>query len=156
MLKITIITVGNKMPNWIVEGCHEYAKRLTENTQLKLIEIPMISRTKSTHIEKAMERESLLMKAAIPNNARLIGMVINGETFSSEGLAQKIEKIQQTHSHLCFLIGGPEGMAPELISACDEKWSLSKLTLPHPLARIVLIEALYRGISILKNHPYHK
>lgn len=156
MLKITLITLGNKMPDWVAQASNEYAKRFNDGIGLKIIEIPLIRRTKSSDLPRIMEKETMLIKEALPNNARIIAMAIEGKTFSSEDLAVKISQIQQVSSHLCFIIGGPEGLSDELLKSCDEQWSLSKLTLPHPLARIILLEALYRAWSILNNHPYHK
>lgn len=107
-------------------------------------------------LSRMMEKEMKLMRDAIPPNAHVITLDRLGESFSSETLAEKISRLQHTHSHLCFLIGGPEGLSPKLITHSQERWSLSMLTLPHPLVRIVLIEALYRAWSILHHHPYHK
>lgn len=156
MLKITIITLGNKMPGWVNEGSNEYAKRLNDGVQLKIIEIPLIRRSKSSDLSRILERESAFIRDALPNNARIIALEIEGKTFSSEELALKISQLQQTSSHLCFIIGGPEGLSQEILKLCDERWSLSKLTLPHPLVRIILLETLYRAWSIINNHPYHK
>jgi 23S rRNA (pseudouridine1915-N3)-methyltransferase len=156
MLKITVIAVGNKMPDWVVVGSSDYAKRFNDGIQLKLIEIPLTRRSKSTDLVRIMEKEALLIKEAIPNGARIIALDIGGKTFSSEELAVKITQLQQISSHFCFLIGGPEGFAKETLALCDERWSLSKLTLPHPLVRIILLETLYRAWSIINNHPYHK
>ncbi|PWY56029.1 23S rRNA (pseudouridine(1915)-N(3))-methyltransferase RlmH [Legionella qingyii] len=156
MLKITIITLGNKMPDWVTQGSNEYAKRLNDGVQLKIIEIPLIRRSKSSDLSRILEKESALIKEALPNNARIIALEIEGKAFSSEELAIKISQLQQTSSHLCFIIGGPEGLTQEILKLCDERWSLSKLTLPHPLVRIILLETLYRAWSIINNHPYHK
>ncbi|TAL61305.1 MAG: 23S rRNA (pseudouridine(1915)-N(3))-methyltransferase RlmH [Legionella sp.] len=156
MLKITIITLGNKMPDWVVQGSQDYAKRFTDGIQLKLVEIPLLRRSKSSDLPRIMEKEATLIKEAIPQGARLIALAINGKTFSSEELAAKIDQLQQISSHFCFIIGGPEGLATETLQLCDEQWSLSKLTLPHPLVRIVLLETLYRAWCIIHNHPYHK
>ncbi len=156
MLKITVITLGNKMPDWVNQGTHDYAKRFNDGIQLKLIEIPLIRRSKSSDLTRIMEKEASLIKEALPTGARLIALEIGGKSYSSEELALKITQLQQTASHLCFLIGGPEGLSQETLKLCNESWSLSKLTLPHPLVRIVLLETLYRAWSIINNHPYHK
>jgi 23S rRNA (pseudouridine1915-N3)-methyltransferase len=156
MQKITLITLGNKMPDWVDQAVQEFSKRLQESALFHLIEIPLLRRGKSTDLSRIQEKELQLMKSAIPNGCRLIALDVCGETFTSEQLALKLEKIQHHSCHLCFLIGGPEGMLPELLNQCDERWSLSKLTLPHALARIVLIEAIYRAYSIIHHHPYHK
>ena len=156
MLKLTLITLGNKMPFWVNQGAQEYIKRLQDNVLLKIIEIPLLRRGKLPDIARIMEKEMHLMQAAVPQGSRVIALDITGESFTSEQLAGKLERLQHINSHLCFLVGGPEGLSPELVARCDERWSLSKLTLPHPLVRIVFLEALYRACSILNNHPYHK
>ncbi len=156
MLKVTVITLGNKMPAWVVQGSQEYAKRLNDGIQLKIIEIPLIRRSKSSDLSKILEKESVLIQEALPHNSRIIALDIEGKSFSSEELAIKISQLQHTDSHLCFLIGGPEGLSQETLNRCDERWSLSKLTLPHPLVRIILLETLYRAWSIIHHHPYHK
>jgi 23S rRNA (pseudouridine1915-N3)-methyltransferase len=156
MLKITLITIGNKMPAWVDQAVKEYSKRLQDGISVTIVEIPLMRRGKSSDITRIMEKEMSMMRAAIPNNARLIALDITGESFTSERLAEKIARLQQVASHLCFLIGGPEGLSAELITQSDERWSLSMLTLPHTLVRVTLLEALYRAWSILQNHPYHK
>lgn len=156
MLKITVIAVGNKMPSWVMEGSNDYVKRFNDGIQLKLIEIPLIRRSKTSDLARIMEKEAALIQEAIPSGSRLIALDIEGKSFSSEGLALKINQLQQINSHFCLLIGGPEGLSKETLHRCDERWSLSKLTLPHPLVRIMLLETLYRAWSIINNHPYHK
>lgn len=156
MLKITIIAIGNKMPAWVEQAVQEFIKRLQENVNVAIVEIPLLRRGKSTDLSRLMEKEMHLMRNAIPQGARLIALDLKGESFTSEQFALKLERLQQINSHLCFLIGGPEGLSPALLDASDERWSLSKLTLPHTLVRIVLVEAIYRAWSIINHHPYHK
>jgi len=156
MLKITLVTMGHKMPVWVQLATKEYSKRLKDSVALTMIEIPLIKRNKSQDLSRILEKETTLMRDAIPENARLIALCIEGESFSSEQLANKIAQLQQISSHLCFLIGGPEGLSSDLIKRAAERWSLSKLTLPHTLVRVTLLETLYRAYSILNNHPYHK
>ena len=148
--------MGNKMPAWVDDAIKDYAKRLKDGVALTITEIPLIRRGKSTDITRIMDKEMSMMRDAIPSNARIIALEATGEAFSSEQLAVKIERLQQISSHLCFLIGGPEGLSPALVACSDERWSLSMLTLPHTLVRVTLLEALYRAWSILHNHPYHK
>lgn len=155
-MKITVITLGHKMPGWVDEAVREFSKRLQESATLQLIEIPLLKRGKSSDLSRILEKELAFIQTAIPSGSRLIALDLTGESFTSEQLALKIERLQTIASHLCFVIGGPEGLAPELLTRCDERWSLSKLTLPHTLARIVLLETLYRAYSILNHHPYHK
>lgn len=156
MQKITLITLGNKMPRWVSDAVNEFSKRITESATLQLVEIPLFKRGKSTDLSRILEKEIQLMQAAIPASSRRIALDVSGESFTSEQLAIKIERLQQIAHHLCFLIGGPEGLSAELLASCDERWSLSQLTLPHTLARIVLLEALYRAYTIIHHHPYHR
>lgn len=156
MFKITLIACGNKMPSWVSSAVAEFSKRLQDYVSFTLIEIPLAKRGKSSDLTRILEKEAVLISAAIPSNARIIALEINGDSFTSEKLALKLEQLQQITSHLCFLIGGPEGLIPSIIARSNERWSLSQLTLPHPLVRIVLLEALYRAYSIIHNHPYHK
>ncbi len=144
------------MPDWVTLAVHEYTKRLKDTTSLSIIEIPLLKRGKSSDLARILDKEMATMSMNIPNGAHLIALEVGGESFTSEQLAKKIAQLQQVTSHLCFLIGGPEGLAPALITQCQERWSLSKLTLPHTLVRVTLLEALYRAWSILQNHPYHK
>lgn len=156
MFKITLITVGSKMPRWVDEACSDFLKRLKDGISVNVIEIPMIKRSKTTDLSRVQEKEKQAIESAIPSHSRLIALAIDGKQFHSEELAKHIEKVQQINSHLCFIIGGPEGLSDALLSRCDEKWSLSKLTLPHTIARVVFLESIYRAWSILNNHPYHK
>ncbi|STX28990.1 rRNA large subunit methyltransferase [Legionella beliardensis] len=144
------------MPAWVEQGVNEYTKRLKDYIKFNLIEIPLIKRAKTSDLKRILEKEALLINASIPDGARVIALTIDGETFSSEKLATKFEALQQMVSHVCFIIGGPEGLSELTLSQCQERWSLSALTLPHPLVRVVLIEAIYRAWSIIHNHPYHK
>ena len=144
------------MPHWVSEGFEEYSKRLHDGIQVQLIEIPLLTRSKSSDMNRILEKETSLIIHAIPSGSHLIALDVEGKAYTSEGLADKIAKLQHITSHICLVIGGPEGLSKELLSRCDETWSLSKLTLPHPLVRIVLIETLYRAWTIIKKHPYHK
>ena len=144
------------MPSWVETAVNEYAKRLKEYVNLSIIEVPLLKRSKSSDLTRILEKESAMVINAIPNGSRVIALEIEGETFSSEKLAKKFELLQQVNSNLCFLIGGPEGLTAETRAHCVERWSLSSLTLPHPMVRIILLEAIYRAWSIINNHPYHK
>lgn len=155
-MKITLITMGNKMPDWVTSAVQEYCKRLKDLVTLTLVEIPLIKRGKSTDLSRVLNKEMLLMQAVIPEHAYLIAMDSKGESFTSEQLATKLTHLQLITPHICFLIGGPEGLASELVAISQEKWSLSSLTLPHTLARITLLETVYRAYTIINNHPYHK
>ena len=156
MLKITLIAMGNKMPSWVVEGVDVFSKRLQESTSITIHEIPLLKRGKASDLSRILEKEMRLMDAAIPHGSRIIALDRTGEMVSSEQLAAKLEHLQVHSNHLCFLIGGPEGLHETMVLKSHERWSLSKLTRPHALARIFILETLYRSLCILQNHPYHK
>lgn len=144
------------MPSWVNAAVAEFQKRLQEFSEFKLIEIPLIQRSNPHETTKILTKEHDQLLKAIPQGSYIIALDKNGKTFSSENLATKLSQLQLQTSHICFLIGGPEGFIPETLKIANEQWSLSTLTLPHMLARIVLVEAIYRGFSIIVNHPYHK
>jgi 23S rRNA (pseudouridine1915-N3)-methyltransferase len=156
MLEITLIAMGNKMPAWVTEASNEFTKRLREAFKLHLIEIPLLKRGHTHELARILDKEAARLHAAIPPHAYLISLDLGGTMFSSETLAQHLSHVQHITSHLCFVIGGPEGLPQSCLRESRERWSLSSLTLPHPLARVVLLEALYRAWSIMNNHPYHK
>ncbi|PIQ44287.1 MAG: 23S rRNA (pseudouridine(1915)-N(3))-methyltransferase RlmH [Gammaproteobacteria bacterium CG11_big_fil_rev_8_21_14_0_20_46_22] len=153
-MKITLISIGSKMPAWVQAGFEEYQKRLQSDWPLTLIEIPLAKRQKNSENLALIKKEGEKMLAAIPKNSFVITLEIGGKRLSTEALAKTITDSQS--AHLCFLIGGPEGLAHDVLKRSDAKISLSDLTLPHPLVRIVLAEQLYRALTITQGHPYHK
>ncbi len=156
MLEITLIAMGDKMPAWVVTATHEFSKRLKEAFKFNLIEIPLLRRTHASHLSHILEKEANKLHQTLPKGAYLIALDAKGKSFTSEALATQLEKLQHITGHICFVIGGPEGLPHSLLSESKLRLSLSELTLPHPIARIVLLEALYRSWSIQNNHPYHK
>lgn len=144
------------MPAWVNTASDDFIKRLKEFAQINLIEIPLIKRNKAQDNARILDKESTAMMAAIPPSAHVIALAINGQTFTSEKLALKLNKLTETSNHVCFLIGGPEGLAIKTLARATEQWSLSSLTLPHTLARVLLVETLYRAWTIIIKHPYHK
>jgi 23S rRNA (pseudouridine1915-N3)-methyltransferase len=153
-LIIKLIAVGTKMPNWVTEGFIEYQKRLPMDYQLQLIEIQSEKRTKNSVTEKVLlrEGEKLLAAASTP----IIALDRQGESLTTEKLAKNLQFWHDTEQHPCFLIGGPEGLSTSCLKKADKICSLSALTFPHPLVRIILAEQIYRAWSILINHPYHR
>ena len=155
-MRIRIIAVGTKMPDWVEQGYAEYAKRMPRDCVVEMIELPLAQRTKSSDIAKAMEKEGEVMLAAIGKNEQVIALDVKGKPWSTEQLAENLASWKMSGSNYCLLIGGPDGLAPACLELASVKWSLSPLTLPHPLVRILVIEQLYRACTILQNHPYHK
>lgn len=155
-MRIRLIAVGTKMPDWVNEGFEEYRKRLNQDVTLELVEIPAGKRGKNADMARITEKEGELMLAAVQPQDYVITLDVRGQRLSTEKLAQQLEKRLQQGNHVALLVGGPEGLAPECHSKARESWSLSDLTLPHPLVRVLIAEQLYRAWSILKGHPYHR
>jgi len=155
-MRIKIIAVGTKMPAWVETGFAEYAKRLPRDFSVEVLELALGPRGKNASIEKAIAKEGELMTAAIPAGDHVIALDVKGKPWSTEKLAQNFMDWRMEHSNFSILIGGPDGLAPACLQRAHARWSLSALTLPHPLVRIVLIEQLYRAWTILNKHPYHK
>ncbi len=157
-MKILIIAIGNKMPNWINLGISDYTKRFhsISDYSIEIREIPALKRSKTSNIKKIIEVESKSLISAIPKGFYPIALDVRGKSLSSENLAKKIENNHNQGTNLAILIGGPEGFGDLVRDFVHESWSLSALTMPHPIARLVLVETIYRSISILKKHPYHR
>ncbi len=155
-MRFKIIAVGTKMPSWVEEGYKDYAKRLPRDFTVEMVELALGPRGKNASLAKAIAKEGEQMLAAIPKGDKVIALDVLGKPWSTEKLASNLANWSMENSNYSLLIGGPDGLATECLARADAKWSMSALTLPHPLVRIVLIEQLYRAWSILKNHPYHK
>ncbi len=155
-MKLILIAVGSKMPAWVQSGYDEYARRFPRDLALELVEIPAGKRGKNADIKRILELEGEKMLAAVPKGSRIVTLEVTGANWSSPVLASKLTDWQRDGRDVCLLVGGPEGLAPACIAASEAKWSLSALTLPHPLVRVVLAESLYRAWSICTNHPYHR
>lgn len=154
-MKIHLITIGQQMPHWVNDAVTEYNKRLPKNF-LQLIALPMPKRTKNSDLKKLVEKEGELLCNAIVKPGKVIVLDVQGQTWSTVDLANQLIKWQNHYQHINLLIGGPDGLAPQCYSSADEQWSLSSLTLPHPLVRILIVEQLYRAWSINQKHPYHR
>ncbi|MGN1392904.1 MAG: 23S rRNA (pseudouridine(1915)-N(3))-methyltransferase RlmH [Succinivibrionaceae bacterium] len=155
-MKIYLIAVGTKMPNFVEEGFKEYSKRFPKDVSLELIEIPAGKRGKNADIERITNHEGELMIQAIPKGALVVTLDIPGKMYNTLELAQELASWKMSGRDVALLVGGPEGLAPACKKLAEKSWSLSPLTLPHPIVRIVIAESLYRAWSITANHPYHR
>ncbi len=153
---IKLIAVGHKMPQWVETAYHEYARRMPKENQLELIEIAAAKRGKNADILRIMQKEAQLVEQAIGTGDWVVALDVEGKPFSTPQLAEQLSKWQSYGRNVSLLVGGPEGLTQELRQRADQKWSLSALTLPHPLVRVVVAEALYRAWSVNVNHPYHR
>ncbi|MBJ7538490.1 23S rRNA (pseudouridine(1915)-N(3))-methyltransferase RlmH [Marinomonas transparens] len=155
-MHVRLIAVGNKMPKWVTQGYDEYAKRLPKDFALELIEIPMSPRGKNTDIAKAIRKEGDAMLNAIPAGDKVIALEVLGKEWSTEQLSSQTELWRMDGFNVSLLVGGPDGLDPRCSVKADQLWSLSRLTLPHPMVRIILAEQIYRAWTLMNNHPYHR
>jgi 23S rRNA (pseudouridine1915-N3)-methyltransferase len=155
-MKIRLLAVGGKMPDWVTQGFVEYSKRLPNEMSLELVELPLGHRGKSADKARAIRQEGDAMLAAIPKGDRVIALEVKGRAWATEQLADHIRDWQMDGRNISLLVGGPDGLDPRCVEVADQKWSLSALTLPHPLVRVILAEQVYRAWTIIQGHPYHK
>ena len=155
-MRVKVVAVGNRMPTWVIEGVEEYQKRLPREWRFTWVELPLGPRAKSQSTNKAVQAESKSMLNAINVQSHVVALDVKGKSWGTQQLAKQLSAWQMQGRDLELLIGGPDGLSPECLQTANESWSLSPLTLPHPLVRIILIEQLYRAWSLLNNHPYHK
>lgn len=150
------MAVGSKMPRWVEEGWSEYVKRLPAELPLDLVEIPLNTRGKNADIPRLIRQEGEAMLAKVVPGERIVTLEVTGKPWSTEQLATELERWRLDARSVCLMVGGPEGLAPEVCARSEQRWSLSPLTLPHPLVRILVAEQIYRAWTLLSGHPYHK
>ena len=155
-MRIHLIAVGDRMPGWVEQGYAEYARRLPPECALDLIEIAPGRRSKGADLTRIAQDECARMLAAVPRQAQVVALDVDGRPWSTAELAQQLRGWLQSGRDLALLVGGPEGLAPACRARADLAWSLSRLTLPHALVRVVVAEQIYRAWSVLAHHPYHR
>jgi 23S rRNA (pseudouridine1915-N3)-methyltransferase len=155
-MRIRLIAVGTKMPDWVEQGVAEYCKRLPPELKLGITEIALGKRGKGADIQRAINSEGQQMLALIGSQDKVIALDVTGEAWSTQQLAAQLQSWQLHGDNINLLVGGPDGLAADCLRRADQRWSLSALTLPHPLVRIVLAEQLYRAWTINHHHPYHR
>ena len=159
MLDITLICVGKLKEKFYADACAEYIKRLGAYCKISVLELTEARRSEAPsqkEIDAALLREADAIQKAIPKGAAVIAMCIEGRTMSSEGLARSLETFTQNTSKLCFLIGGSDGLHESVKALAALRLSMSPMTFPHHLARVMLLEQIYRAFSISSGGKYHK
>lgn len=159
MLSVKIITVGSLKESYLKEAIAEYAKRLSAFCELEIVELKEYKLPDSPsdgEIEKALAEEAERIKKVIPPKAYKIALCVEGKQLSSEELAKKIEETTLTNASVCLIIGNSHGIDASLKAICDYRLSISKLTFPHQLMRVMLLEIIYRAMNIIKGTKYHK
>lgn len=157
---LRLIAAGTRLPDWVSAGYGEYAERLRGDYRVELTEIPLGVRSGAragSDAARAIATEGeRMIRALATGNPYVVTLQVGGKSLSTEQLATFLAKRAESGQPIAFLVGGPDGLAPEVDARADLRWSISALTLPHGLVRIVVAEALYRAVSLLKNHPYHR
>lgn len=155
-MKVDVIAIGTKMPAWVLAATAEYAKRLQSDLPLSFVEVPLAQRGKTQSSAVWVEREGEAMLAKVPKSSFVVALEVDGRQLSTAELASEIEKLSAMGTELVLLVGGPDGLSEACRARADALWSLSRLTLPHPLVRVIIAEQLYRAVSVIKGHPYHR
>ena len=152
-MRITILCVSKRPREWVSAAANDYLKRLTGQLDVVVREVAPIKRSsRSDQLDKEADR----LRRCCPRGAYQIALDERGEHWSTKDLAVNLDKWRSECANVVFFIGGAEGLAPSIVAGADRHWSLSQLTLPHQLVRVIVIEQLYRGWGILHNHPYHR
>jgi len=154
-MKLTVVAVGHRQPAWVNEGCAEYVKRMPRELATSVVEIKPEPRGSKTR-EQLLAAEKGRIREALAAGSRLVVLDERGDDLTTLKLAKRLETWMLDSRDTVLLIGGADGIDEELKQAADDKIRLSSLTLPHGLARLLLCEQLYRAVSVLKNHPYHR
>ncbi|WP_196139357.1 23S rRNA (pseudouridine(1915)-N(3))-methyltransferase RlmH [Aliikangiella sp. G2MR2-5] len=155
-MKIKLVAVGTKMPDWVEKGFINYAQRMPRDCSLELIEIPAAKRSKNQNSAQWMEKEGQAILRSLETSDFVVALDVKGKNWSTQQLADNIKQWQLGGSNIALLVGGPDGLSEECLARANAKWSLSALTLPHPLVRVILAETIYRAWSVTVNHPYHR
>ena len=155
-MKIKLITVGTRLPQWVNIAYDDYQKRMPTEINLKLIEIPMPKREKNANIEQLLKKEATLILKQIDERDIVIALDERGQPWCTKNLAENLKNWLQSGQNICLLIGGPDGLAAECKQRASQQWSLSPLTLSHWFIRPLLAEQFYRAWSIMNHHPYHR
>ncbi|HXS53232.1 MAG TPA: 23S rRNA (pseudouridine(1915)-N(3))-methyltransferase RlmH [Usitatibacter sp.] len=155
-MRIAILSVGHRMPGWIQEGFHEYTRRMPPEIRVELTELKPEERGAGLTAERAVALEGGRILAAVPRDGILLALDEKGRSVSTQGLSVMLSEWMREGSHPVFAIGGADGLSNEVKERAQKLVSLSALTLPHGLVRVVLAEQVYRAWSILARHPYHR
>ena len=155
-MNINILAVGTRMPGWVNEGVSEYTRRTPPDWRIEFHEVALAKRGKSGSAERWKDQEAEALLARVKSQDFTVALDVMGKQLDTGQLATSLERIRGDGHRLNLLIGGPDGLGRACLQQADATWSLSALTLPHPIVRVIVAEQLYRAISILGGHPYHR
>ena len=155
-IKLVIVAVGNRAPAWVTEGFGDYARRMPPESRMELVEVKPEPRTGGKTPAQMMAAEAVRIASVLPSGAILVALDERGRDTDTNALADYYRRWQHGGADVAFIIGGPDGLAESIKARASLLLRLSSLTLPHALARVVLAEALYRAVSLVRGHPYHR
>lgn len=155
-MHIRLLAVGGRQPAWVDDAVAQFEKRLPPEWRFSLTSLPSAPRRKNQDARSAVAREGRSILAALRRDERLVALDERGTCLRSEGLAERLRGWLAEGQDVCLVVGGADGLSTECLAAAAERWSLSKLTLPHGLARVLLVEQLYRASTLISGHPYHR
>jgi 23S rRNA (pseudouridine1915-N3)-methyltransferase len=155
-MRLHLLAVGARQPSWIREGVETFVRRMPRECALKLVEIPSAHRGKANAGEGAVRKEGERILKAVPDGALVVALDVAGIPWSTQRLSEELQQWRQNYDDVALLIGGPDGLSPECLNRAGRTWSLSALTLPHGIVRIVAAEQIYRAWTIINGHPYHR
>ena len=154
-MKIDLVVIGKKMPDWIQTGINHYQKQLPAQLNFSLIALEA-QRRKGKNITQIKELEGELILKAVKGAQLIIAFDERGKQRTTKAIAQNLNNWQQNGEHIALIIGGADGLSDSVKSSANQLWGLSNLTLPHSMARLLAVEQIYRAHSLLTNHPYHR
>ncbi|HEX4843930.1 MAG TPA: 23S rRNA (pseudouridine(1915)-N(3))-methyltransferase RlmH [Limnobacter sp.] len=155
-MKLHIIALSHKIEPWAQQAVEQFQKRFPADWKLSIKELKPEDRSSGKPIEQVLAKEAERIRAAMPTGARVLALDERGERLNSKALADRLLKWHDASETLCLVIGSADGLDPQFKTQCQGMWRLSDLTLPHALARVLAVEALYRAWSIVAGHPYHR
>jgi len=155
-MKVRLLTVSHKQPGWVVEGAQEYARRLPREWSFEIVEVRPEARTAGATKERVQAAEAERLRGKLGKGTRIVALDERGEAWSTQQLADRLARWQADGRDVALVVGGADGLDPQFLEQASQRVSLSALTLPHGLVRILVIEQLYRAVSLQKGHPYHR
>lgn len=155
-MKFRLLAVGTRMPGWVDAGVQEYSRRLPADFALQLQELPLSRRGRNSSPEHLKNKEAEAILAKLRPADHVVALDVQGRRFDTGTFASRLDTLRSNGRDVVIVVGGPDGLGDQVLQRAEERWSLSDLTLPHPLVRIVLAEQFYRAWSLLSNHPYHR
>lgn len=155
-MQIQVINVAQKMPGWVEAGCADYARRLPRELGLSLVTVPLASARSQQSAASRREREATQILTKLRPGSLSIALDDAGKSWTSADWAAQLQRWMNDYTQVNLIIGGPDGLSSQCLEACQQRVSLGRMTMPHTLVKVVLLEQLYRAWSIHQGHPYHR